>query len=74
MTIGCRIKELRDKKEWSLFDLSQAAGVREQTIRTWEDNRRRKCDPYLLARIADALDTTTDYLITGHEASLKESA
>lgn len=73
MTIGQRIRDLRAAKHWSLFELSQKSGVREQTLRSWEDDRRRSPDAFMLAKVAAALETTTDFLITGVHSEAHET-
>ena len=73
-TLGMRIKALREAKGWDIFTLSLNAEVREQTLRTWEEGRRVPNDIHMLARVAAALGTTTDYLITGVAPGSKRGA
>jgi len=63
-TIGERLRAAREARGLSPFELSLAASIPEQNIRLWERGRCPR-DPAKLADIAEALDTTTDYLITG---------
>lgn len=63
-TIGTRIEELMKKENLSQKDLSAMAGVTESALsRYLNDERLPKAD--ILANIATALNTTTDYLING---------
>lgn len=60
--LGERLKELRFKKRITQVELSEALGVSQQTIGTWETN---KASPKLemLKTIADYFEVTTDYLL-----------
>jgi len=55
------------------FDLSVETRIPEQNIRLWEKGRK-VTDPERVAAIADALGTTTDYLITGVHPRLSATA
>lgn len=72
-TIGERIKGLRDERGMSLFDLSIAARIPEQNIRRWEKGSTIS-DPAHVADLAKALNTTTDFLITGKSPKLKAAS
>ena len=73
-TLGKRIQDLRKKKDLSLFQLSHKCGMREQTLRYWENDERNPSNVGSLALVAQTLGTTTDYLITGKAPTLKVSA
>ena len=68
-----RIKELRKKRNITQIRLSIAAEVSQETISAYENG---KAEPKMekLIRIADFLNTTTDYLLerTNNDAPLKE--
>lgn len=68
-----RIKELRKKRNITQIRLSIAAEVSQETISAYENG---KAEPKMekLVRIADFLNTTTDYLLerTDNDAPLKE--
>lgn len=68
-----RIKELRKKRNVTQIRLSIAAEVSQETISAYENG---KAEPKMekLVRIADFLNTTTDYLLerTDNDAPLKE--
>jgi len=63
-TMGERIKALREAKGWSFFELSMATRIQEQNLRKWEKGTGIS-DPDNIAALADALGTTTDFLIKG---------
>ena len=68
-----RIKELRKKRNITQIRLSIATEVSQETISAYENGRAEpKMDK--LVRIADFLNTTTDYLLerTDNDAPLKE--
>ena len=65
-TIGQRVKALREDRDMTRFDLAVTARIPEQNIRLWEQGRKIS-DPANVAALADALGTTTDYLITGRQ-------
>lgn len=73
-TFADRLKALREKSGMSVFQLTLAAGIQEQNIRLWERGPRKPSDPDHIAALAKALGTTTDYLITGDEATAKSEA
>ena len=59
---GKRIVELLDKRGMTRKELAQKAGVTQAAIsRYTKGNRNPKGE--VVARIADALNTTTDYLL-----------
>jgi len=63
--IGIRIRQRREALGLTVWDLSRAASIRENNIHNWEAGRRIPSDMEALARLAEALDTTTDFLIRG---------
>ncbi len=68
-----RIKELRKKRNITQIRLSIAAEVSQETISAYESN---KAEPKMekLVKIADFLNTTTDYLLgrTDNDAPLSD--
>jgi len=62
MNIGNKIIELRKAKNWSQSDLSKEVGVSREIIGRYE---RDEVSPSLdtAKKIADALDTTLDYVV-----------
>lgn len=68
-----RIKELRKKRNITQIRLSVATEVSQETISAYENGR---AEPKMekLVRIADFLNTTTDYLLerTDNDAPLNE--
>ena len=71
MTIGERIRKTRQELKITQEELARAIGVTPQHISAIEQNKR---DPSLssLARLAEELGVTADYLITGNEKGITE--
>jgi transcriptional regulator with XRE-family HTH domain len=63
-TLGFRISELRKAKNWSQSDLATRAGVSYAQIGRYE-TKGSQPPAEVLNKIADALDTSIDYLING---------
>lgn len=62
LELGDRIKYLREKLDWTQQQLSDKTGLTKVQLSRYETNDR-KPDPDALKRIADALDTSGDYLL-----------
>ena len=64
--IGLRIRKLLERENLSQRELANAIGSSESTISRYIQNKRV---PYgdTLTRLAKALNTTSDYLLTGKE-------
>ena len=58
---GKRLQELREAQGLTLRDLDLKSGVREQNLRLYEKGRSPSAQ--ILSDLADALGTTTDYLL-----------
>jgi len=65
MPLGDRIKQLRTERRWSQADLAEAIGSDARQVSRYENGR---ITPSLdaLARIAETLDTSLDYLVFDH--------
>lgn len=63
-TLGDRIRGKRAERDWTQEELARRAGLNPKTIGFVEAD---KCDPKhgTVARIADALTVTIDYLVHG---------
>lgn len=62
MDIGDRIALARAKKKMSQRKVASLLGIPTTTYAGYEQNRRRP-DPATLAKIAQILDTTVDYIV-----------
>ena len=71
MSIGERISELRKQQKISQVQLAKALDVSRQAISKWENDQTAP-DTINLIRMADILNTDTEYLATGKHAALKE--
>lgn len=60
--LSTRIREIRTAKRISQVELAKTLGVTKQSVSNWEnDNIQPSVD--MLARIADALSVSADYLL-----------
>jgi len=72
MSIGKRIRKRRQELKLTQEDLASALGVTPQHISGIEQDKR---NPSLssLAKLAEELGTTVDYLVTGKESVIVDS-
>ena len=70
MAIGDRILELRKQKNISQVQLANALGISRQAVSKWENDLAAP-DMMNLIRLADLLETDTEYLATGVHAKQK---
>ena len=64
MGIGTRIKQLRKRAHLTQPELAERIGVHETTIRRWEQEKDRGPDVNAVNTIAEALNTTPEYLLS----------
>ena len=69
MSLGSRIKTLREQKGWSLRELSRRADVRMATLSEIESGKRRDMTTATAKKIALALGVGVDFLIGTWETS-----
>ena len=72
MTVGKRITSLRKQKSISQLQLAKALGVTRQAVSKWENDQSAP-DTLNLIRLADLLETDSEYIATGRHAQLKSS-
>ena len=70
-TMGTRISELLEKKKMTQKQLSDKAGITEAAISLYIRGERTP-RANVLNKLAEALDTTTDYLLKGITPDAKE--
>ena len=58
MDLSEKIKQLREKKEWSLNKLAEEAGISKAYLSQLENNVSKQPSAEILLKIASALDTT----------------
>ena len=63
LSLGERIRLLREKKGWSTYRLAKVAQVASGYISEIENGMKKNVSGVVLARIARALETTGDYLV-----------
>lgn len=71
--ISKRIAMARKQKGWIQTQLAEALGVSVDTVRRWEQEKRIP-DTNMLQKLAQALDTTTAYLLGETDDPLKPGA
>ena len=71
--ISKRIATARKRKIWIQTQLAEALGVSVDTVRRWEQGKRIP-DTDMLQRLAQALDTTTAYLLGETENPVRPEA
>lgn len=64
MAIGERISELRKTRNVSQLQIANALGISRQAVSKWENDQSIP-DMLNLVKLADLLDTDTEYLATG---------
>lgn len=64
---GARLKELRKQKRWSQKELAAKVNIRFQQLNKYESGLNIP-PAEMLIKLADALATTVDYLLTGNPA------
>ena len=69
MTIGERIKALRQKKGWSQRELARLAGVRHATLAELETGKRTETRTDIARWLAKTLGVTLDYLAGMYDES-----
>ncbi|MBN9304810.1 MAG: transcriptional regulator [Devosia sp. 67-54] len=77
LTLSEKLKQLRQKKGWSLDDLAREAGASKSYLWELENRPERKPSAEKLTEIARVLGVTTEYLIdekaTFDDAQVKEA-
>ena len=68
-----RIKSLCKELKINQQSLADSVGVKEDTVSNWFRRKSASFSKYL-PQIADALDTTVEYLLTGKEPSIPDKA
>lgn len=63
MTFQTKLKQLRIKRGLTQASLAKIAGVTTRTIQNYELGGRKPSSMHVVQKIADALDTTTAYLL-----------
>lgn len=65
--LGVRVKVLRKAKRWPQKELADLLGIRFQLLNKYESGFITP-PAEMLIKLADALNTSTDYLLTGNAA------
>ena len=67
MSLGEKIKELREKKGMNQKQVAEASGITQATISRIEKGKVKQLKSEALKRLAEALGTTVDYLVDRKE-------
>jgi transcriptional regulator with XRE-family HTH domain len=62
MTLGDRVKRLREARGWSQLRLSEATGINNSVISRIESNDKKTFDDNIITKLADVFEVSTDYL------------
>lgn len=62
-TLGKRLREIRDKRQWSQAELEQKSGIPAVMISQFETGIRKNPSAATLMKLANALAISMDYLI-----------
>lgn len=73
MPFSEKLKEKRTAAGLTQVELAKKAGVTERTIQNYELGTRRPANMVVVQRIADALGTTTEYLLSSGETLVVEA-
>ncbi|SMB98015.1 Helix-turn-helix [Thermanaeromonas toyohensis ToBE] len=69
--LGERLRKAREAKGLTQAQLGALLNVSDATINRYEKGQRSP-DPEMLVKLAEALNVSTDYLLTGKQASILE--
>lgn len=70
MNLGERIRQMRESRGWTQNDLAALLQVSGSTVNRYELNLR-KPDPDMLAKLAEVLSVSVDYLLLGSSGAKK---
>jgi transcriptional regulator with XRE-family HTH domain len=62
-SIGERVKRLREKKGWTQRDFAKKLGISNSVLSRVENGEKKNVEDYLIKRLAETLDTSSDYLL-----------
>lgn len=66
LDFGKRLKEARERKDMTQSELAKAASIGESTVSFYESGKREP-NYETLIKLANILDTTPNYLLTGRQ-------
>lgn len=64
-SVGDRIRELRNERDWKQSELGEKLGVTGQMISNWERSYTKIIDAKDVAKLAEVFNVSTDYILTG---------
>lgn len=72
MGIGKRILKLREKRGWTLAELSNLSGIKAQTISAIELGKSPNPTVKIIERLSNIFDVSTDYIILGKSMKISD--
>ena len=69
MSMGRRLRELRNRRGFSVKEVAKRVGVAESTYRDWEYGRAIKGEPYV--KLAGIFDVSLGELLTGESSKVQ---
>jgi transcriptional regulator with XRE-family HTH domain len=63
MSIGVKIKRLREKNNWSQPELAYRLGISQTTLCNIESDKCKKIDFLLVVKVCQEFDVTFDYFL-----------
>ncbi|WP_281227006.1 helix-turn-helix domain-containing protein [Flavobacterium aquiphilum] len=71
MSIGVKIKRLREKNNWSQPELAYRLGISQTTLCNIESDKCKKIDFLLVVKVCQEFDVTFDYFLKNKKSSQK---
>ena len=71
MSVGERIKELRNQQNISQVQIAKALGISRQAVSKWENDQSLP-DTLMMIQLADLLKTDSEYIATGRHSELNK--
>ena len=73
MTLGTKLKALREARGWSQHELSRRARVRQALLSELESGKKEDTTGSVLRRLARALYVSVDYLLSTYNGTVDPS-
>ena len=74
MSLGQKLRQLREKRGWSQNELSRQTGVRQALLSELESDKKRDTTGQALKHLARALGVSVDYLVGMYDTADEDAA
>lgn len=74
MSLGQKLRQLREKRGWSQNELSRQTGVRQALLSELESGKKLDTTGQALKRLARALGVSVDYLVGMYDTADEDAA